>query len=206
MKHINHTCRWLAAAVCASTLLLSGCIQENLLACYKLTLKAENAKGDDVTGSALADASLYVFDENYEYLQTVRMTEGQIRNREEIRLNYPEDRNLHVIAWGNLAGQNQTVTESELIEELKIKLKSRDGLAQKPDDLFYGNRLVQTKAGGSLYDNDTIVVRPKLSEVNIVTQNIKYALRKYGSPTDADCNYYVNRTLDAFDYRGTVDR
>ena len=49
MKHINHTCRWLAAAVCASTLLLSGCIQENLLACYKLTLKAENAKGDDVT-------------------------------------------------------------------------------------------------------------------------------------------------------------
>ena len=96
MKHINHTCRWLAAAVCASTLLLSGCIQENLLACYKLTLKAENAKGHDVTGSALSDASLYVFDENYEYLQTVRMTEGQIRNREEIRLNYPEDRNLHV--------------------------------------------------------------------------------------------------------------
>lgn len=132
------------------------------------------------------------------------MTEGQIRNREEIRLNYPEDRNLHVIAWGNLAGQNQTVTESELIEELKIKLKSRDGLAQKPDDLFYGNRLVQTKAGGSLYNNDTIVVRPKLSEVNIVTQNIKYALRKYDSPTDADCNYYVDRTLDAFDYRGQL--
>lgn len=78
MKQINYTCRWLVAAVCASTLLLSGCIQENLAACYKLTLKAENAKGDDVTGSALSDAFLYVFDENYEYLQTVRMTEGQI--------------------------------------------------------------------------------------------------------------------------------
>ena len=103
MKQINHPCQWLLAAVCSGALLLTSCIQENLVACYKLTLKAENAKGDDVTGIALADASLYVFDENYEYLQTVRMTEGQIRNREEIRLNYPEDRNLHVIAWGNLS-------------------------------------------------------------------------------------------------------
>lgn len=202
MKQINHPRQWLLAAVCSGALILTGCIQENLVACYKLTLKAENAKGDDVTGTALADASLYVFDENYNYLQTVRMTEGQIRNREEIRLNYPEDRNLHVIAWGNLSGENQTVTESELIEELKIKLKSRDGLAQKPDDLFYGNRLVQTKAGGSLYKNDTIVVRPKLAEVNIITQNIKYALKKYDSPTDVNCNYYVNRTLDAYDYLG----
>ena len=81
MKQINYTCRWLVAAVCASTLLLSGCIQENLAACYKLTLKAENAKGEDVTPTALADASLYVFDENYEYLQTVRMTEGQLSGR-----------------------------------------------------------------------------------------------------------------------------
>ena len=53
MKQINYTCRWLVAAVCASTLLLSGCIQEKLAACYKLTLKAENAKGEDVTPTAL---------------------------------------------------------------------------------------------------------------------------------------------------------
>lgn len=207
MKQIIHTRQWLVAAACAATLFMTSCIQENLLACYKLTLKAENANGDDVTGTALADASLYVFDENYEYLQTVRMTEGQIRNHEEIRLNYPEDRNLHVIAWGNLSGQNQTVTESELIEELKVQLKSRGGLAQKPDDLFYGNRLVETKAGGALARNDTIVVRPKLSQVNIITQNIKYALNKNfpSTPIDAiDCNYQVNRTLNAFDYQGEL--
>lgn len=207
MKQIIHTRQWLAAAACAATLFMTSCIQEDLLACYKLTLKAENAKGDDVTGSALADASLYVFDENYEYLLTVRMTEGQIRNRDEIILNYPEDRNLHVIAWGNLSGQNQTVTESELIEELKVQLKSRDGLAQKPDDLFYGNREVQTKAGGTLGRNDTIVVRPKLSQVNIITQNIKYALDKHfpSKPVDdIECNYQVNRTLSAFDYQGEL--
>lgn len=207
MKQIIHTRQWLVAAACAATLFMTSCIQENLLACYKLTLKAENANGEDVTGSALADASLYVFDENYEYLQTVRMTEGQIRNREEIRLNYPEDRNLHVIAWGNLSGQNQTVTESELIEGLKVQLKSRNGLAQKPDDLFYGNRLVETKAGGALSRNDTIVVRPKLSQVNIITQNIKYALNKQFPSTpidDIDCNYQVNRTLSAFDYQGKL--
>ncbi len=29
-------------------------------------------------------------------------------------------------------------------------------------------------------------------------------MRKYDSPADADCNYYVNRTLDAFDYQGQL--
>lgn len=207
MKQVIYAHRWLVATACAVTLFMTSCIQENLLACYKLTLKAENARGDDVTGAALADASLYVFDEDYKYLETVRMTEEQIRNRKEIRLNYPEDRNLHVIAWGNLSGQNQTVTESELIEELKVMLKSRNGLAQKPDDLFYGNRLVMTKAGGGLAGNDTIVVRPKLSQVNIITQNIGYALKKnFPSATigEIECNYYVNRTLSGFDYQGKL--
>lgn len=205
MKQINQPRQWLLAAICGVALILTGCIQENLAACYKLTLKAENAKGDDVTETALADASLYVFDENYTYLETVRLSEGQIRNREEIRLIYPEDRNLHVVAWGNLSGNNQTVTESELIDELTVMLKSRDGLAQKPDDLFYGNRLVQTKAGGGIYDDDTIVVRPKLSQVNIVTENIKYALNKNFPSTaneDINCDYFVNRTLSGFDYQG----
>ena len=64
MKQINHPRRWLLAAVCGTALILTGCIQENLAACYKLTLKAENAKGDDITGIALADASLYVFDDD----------------------------------------------------------------------------------------------------------------------------------------------
>ena len=207
MKQIDHIHRWLVAAVCAATLTLTGCIHEDMAPCYKLTLKAENAKGDDVTASALNDASLYVFDEGYEYLEPVRMTEAQIHDHQEIRLNYPEDRNLHVIAWGNVAGGNQTVTESELIEELRVILKSRDGLAQKPDDLFYGSRLVQTKAGGGLAADDTIVVRPKLSQVNILTQDIKYALQKNvpsAVPGEADCNYYVNRTLNAFDYRGNL--
>ncbi|MCD8135263.1 MAG: FimB/Mfa2 family fimbrial subunit [Parabacteroides gordonii] len=207
MKQINHSRQWLLAAVCTAALVLTSCIQENLAACYKLTLKAENAKGDDVTGTALADASLYVFDENYIHLETVRMTEGQIRNREEIRLNYPEDRNLHVVAWGNLSGENQTITESEVIEELKVMLKSRDGLAQKPDDLFYGSHLVQTKAAGGYYENDTIVVRPKLSQVNIITQNIKYALNRNFPTTvneDINCDYFVNRTLSGFDYQGQL--
>lgn len=207
MKQINPPRRWLLAAVCGTALILTGCIQENLAACYKLTLKAENAKGDDITGIALADASLYVFDEDYTFLETVRLTEGQIRNREEIRLIYPEDRNLHVVAWGNLSGKNQTVTESELIEELKVMLKNRDGLAQKPDDLFYGNRLVQTKADGGYYKNDTIVVRPKLSQVNIVTENIKYALEKnFPSVANEDikCDYFINRTLSGFDYQGQL--
>lgn len=207
MKQINHPRRWLLAAVCGTALVLTGCIQENLAACYKLTLKAENAKGEDVTGLALADASLYVFDEDYTYLETVRLTQQQIRNREEIRLIYPEDRNLHVVAWGNLSGENQTVTESKLIEDLKVMLKSRDGLAQTPDDLFYGNRLVLTKAGGGIYEDDTIVVRPKLSQVNIVTENIKYALNKNfpSKPNeDIDCDYFVNRTLSGFDYQGQL--
>ena len=79
MKQINHPCRWLLAAVCTAALTLTGCIQENLAACYKLTLKAENAKGEDVTGLALTDASLYVFDEDYSYLETVRLTQNQDR-------------------------------------------------------------------------------------------------------------------------------
>ena len=62
-------------ALCLLGVLATSCIKDDLDECYKLRLKAENIKGEDVTGLGyVSAASLYIFDENLNYLETrVRM-------------------------------------------------------------------------------------------------------------------------------------
>ena len=55
-----------------------------------------------------------------------------IRSRNEIVLDgYTADRSLRIVAWGNVnaLGEKQSVSEAQTIEDLKVMLKSQDGLA-----------------------------------------------------------------------------
>ncbi|MEG1544264.1 MAG: FimB/Mfa2 family fimbrial subunit [Tannerellaceae bacterium] len=205
MKHIFSTSKYLLLAVTASAILTTSCMHEELSACYRFTLKAENFAGDDITESGdVAEASLYIFDEKYNHLETRPLDLAFLKSRQEIVLSYPEDTKLHIVAWGNAQQGNQIVNEADLIQDLRVKLKSNNGLADAPDELYYGNRLVQTKAGGGITKNDEIVIRPKISSVMVRTEGLKYVASKLRATPSADAFHStVGTTPDAFGYDGT---
>lgn len=206
MKHNTIIKQLLFPALCVLGLLSTSCIHEDLDECYTLRLRAENIKGEDVTSSRyVSTASLYIFDENLNYLETRVLDEDFIASHEEIVLdNYPANRKLNIVAWGNVnvLGDKQDVSETERIEDLKVMLKSQNSLAVMPDSLYYGIEQVQTKASGGITENKEIVIHPKVGSVTIETINIEYGLRKHNISSVRDCDFYLDRTLSGFDYQG----
>ncbi|WP_278631706.1 FimB/Mfa2 family fimbrial subunit [Parabacteroides goldsteinii] len=205
MKHNAIIRQLLFPALCLLGLLATSCIHEDLEECYTLRLRAENIKGEDVTGLGyVSAASLYIFDENLNYLETRVLEKDFIISHDEIVLdNYPASQKLNIVAWGNVnvLGDKQEVTESKRIEELKVMLKSQNSQAVLPDSLYYGTQQVQTKAGG-ITENKEIVVHPKVGSVTIETRNLEYGLRSKGISSVKECDFYLNRTLSGFDYQG----
>ena len=152
MKHILFTKELLLSAVALFAIIATSCIREDLDQCYTLKLKVENIKGDDITEYGWMESTdLYIFDENLNYLEKRSLDKNFIRSRNEIVLDgYTADRSLRIVAWGNVnaLGEKQSVSEAQTIEDLKVMLKSQDGLAVTPDSLYYGSEQVFTKAGG----------------------------------------------------------
>lgn len=206
MKHNAIIRQLLFPALCLLGLLATSCIHEDLEECYTLRLRAENIKGEDVTGLGyVSAASLYIFDENLNYLETRVLDKDFIISHDEIVLdNYPASQKLNIVAWGNVnvLGDKQEVSESKRIEDLKVMLKSQNSLAVLPDSLYFGIQQVQTKASGGITENKEIVVHPKVGSVTIETINLKYGLRSKGISSVNECDFYLNRTLSGFDYQG----
>lgn len=206
MKHILFTKELLLSAVALFAIIATSCIREDLDQCYTLKLKVENIKGDDITEYGWMESTdLYIFDENLNYLEKRSLDKNFIRSRNEIVLDgYTADRSLRIVAWGNVnaLGEKQSVSEAQTIEDLKVMLKSQDGLAVTPDSLYYGSEQVLTKAGGVAKETE-IVIRPKVGTVTIETRGLQEQLGRMGLRSSADCDFYLNNTLSGFDYRGT---
>lgn len=199
MKHISFIKRNLILAFGAFVFLGTGCIKEGLDPCYKLYLRAENVRGDDITVlGQVRDVSLYVFDENENYLETRALDKNFITTRQEIVLtNYPADKKLHLVAWGNLGDKtNQQITEPKTLNDLKLMLKSNDGIAQSPDSLYYGSKVVLA-TGGGVSQNDTLVVRIKTGTITIKTEGVQNITK---SPDEL--GFAMDNTLDTYDAAG----
>lgn len=199
MKHISFIKRNLILAFGAFVFLGTGCIKESLDPCYKLYLRAENVRGDDITVlGQVRDVSLYVFDENENYLETRALDKNFITTRQEIVLtNYPADKKLHLVAWGNLGDKtNQQITEPKTLNDLKLMLKSNNGIAQSPDSLYYGSKEVLA-TGGGVSQNDTLVVRIKTGTITIKTEGVQNITK---SPDEL--GFAMDNTLDTYDAAG----
>lgn len=196
----------LLGALGLMVLLTTGCIKEELEECYTLTLKVENVNGDDITEAGDVAATLFVFDENYNFLEERKLDNQFVASRQPITLDYPASRQLHLVAWGNegtLDSDRQLIEKGQTIEDLRMKLISSNGLAQSPDNLYYGNKLVTTKANGGFTQREEIVIRIKTGTITMETQGLQYAIARHNlRSTAADFQYYMNRTPSQYDYRG----
>lgn len=195
----------LSLTLAALAMLTTGCIKEDLDECYKLTLKVVNHNGDDITAlSVVSEAKLFIYDDNSKLLDTRDLNDAFIRGKETIELNYPESTKLHLIAWGNLKG-SQDVSDATKAEDLTVSLKNDETLlAQSPDSLFFGNINVTVRGNGVADGNQEIVLEPKTGTVEMRTLNLQYALKTRGLRATDDCDFYMDRTLNAIDYKGEL--
>lgn len=202
MKHMLSTKRILMLGLAAFMLIASGCIKEELDACYTLTVKVLNPSDEDITPLGMVDeASLYIFDEELNYLETRALDKAFIAGRQTITLKYPDNKKLHIIAWGNAAGSNQTISEAKKIADLRLSLKSTNGMvSQLPDSLYYGNKEVIVRGDGVAGGNQEIPIKLKIGSVTMKTiglSNVSDALKSAVEPT-----YSLTRTKSAYTYTG----
>ena len=131
MKHITCIKQSLLLVAAVLAAMLTGCIKDDLAECSKLTLKVEGLNGTDIMDitslGLVEDATLYIFDENRKLLETRNLSKDFILAKEVIKLdNYPDNTKLHIVAWGNLKGGNQSDTDPQQLDDLKVQLKSSE--------------------------------------------------------------------------------
>lgn len=207
MKYLSVIKRSVYPFLLMLAVLVSSCIKEDLDACYKLTLKVENAKGDDITtlDGEVKSALLFVYDENGKLLEKRSLDEAFITSRKEILLDYPANKNLHIVAWGNAEEGNQELKESDELSQLAITLKSQNDLAQSPDRLYYGNKDVTTVGNGTVSGGDQeIVIRCKVGTITMETIGLENVKRLKGLKSTTGLNFYMDRTLNTFNAEGTL--
>lgn len=210
MKHITCIKQSLLLVAAVLAAMLTGCIKDDLAECSKLTLKVEGLNGTDIMDitslGLVEDATLYIFDENRKLLETRNLSKDFILAKEVIKLdNYPDNTKLHIVAWGNLKGGNQSVTDPKQLDDLKVQLKSsEDGFAQSSDSLYFGTKEVTSLGSGIVGGDGQVVIRLKTGTYTIKTLGLNNALKSYGLKSAADFDFYINRTLDTHDNSGAL--
>jgi len=204
MKHISLLKQSLLLAAAAFTALFTGCINEDLAECSKLTIQVQNAAGEDITNLGMVeDATLYFFDTNNNLIEKRIVDKNFILNHTVVDLsNYKDNTKLHIVAWANLKSDNQTVADPKSLNELSLSLKSANGYAVSPDSLYYGNKDVTSLGSGITGGDGYIPVKIKTGSLSIKTSGLSNAVRFYGLKSATDFNYYMTRTLNAYDYAG----
>ncbi|MDL2245815.1 FimB/Mfa2 family fimbrial subunit [Parabacteroides sp. OttesenSCG-928-J18] len=206
MKHIHFTKR-LVLAVCAFAFLATGCINEDLDQCYKLRLRVLNVAGIDITQNSRAqDATIYVFDGDGKYLESVTMTYSQIIAMEEIKLKtpYKEGMKLSFLAWGNALGAANTVNiyESQTMQDFKLMLATKeDGVGATKVELFGGTEAIVT-AEGNLRQDEWIEIGPKAGTITMATYNLQRYLARAGI-SDKEFYLRLNDTKGGLDSEAT---
>lgn len=208
MKHIFSKTKALLMALCIGWMALAtSCITEDLDGCYTLTVKVLNLNGDDITiGSAedVKDVSVFIFDEAGKYLETVKMTSAEIITRTPIEINYPSTAKLQIVAWGNVAGNEQTLVSGQTIDDLKIQLKKTNDYADYPAELYFGDEAVSLKSG-TLIKNEEVPIQLCVGKLQMWTNGLQYCLAANpGLRADEAFNFYFERGLDELNSKGEV--
>lgn len=182
MKHIAIIKQSLILVAGLLAALLTSCIKDDLAECSKLTLKVEGLSGNEITDitrlGLVTDATLYIFDANKNFLEARDLDKDFILAKNEIKLDkYPDNTKLYIVAWGNLEGGNQTVTQPKNMDDLKLQLKSTgDGYAQSPDSLYFGTKEVTSLGSGIVGGDGEVVIRLKTGTYTIKTDGLQTAL------------------------------
>ncbi|MEG1544471.1 MAG: FimB/Mfa2 family fimbrial subunit [Tannerellaceae bacterium] len=170
---------------------------------FTVTLKAINAEGEDVTTKGdVSVASLYVFDENNDFVKEISLDKSTLLQRRAVQIDCPDAKQITVVAWGGLSADNVDVTpmsRANIISDLQVRLKQSNGVAAPASDLFYGQIVLTpttTKASGQ-----ELRIARKVSSISLTTKGL---LGDHSAASAATYLYKVKKTKSAFSANGEL--
>lgn len=200
--------RFIVLAALLVTGLLSSCIKEDNTDCprpFRLFIKAVDADEKDITESGdVQQAILFVFNENGQIVDAVALTAEQVKSRQpvDIKLEYPGHKSLKFVVWANNTGVDFPQTASvKQLSELYAKLKSQNGTAQSPADLFHGELDVPVEVGGIEPAGDqTMIIRRKTAQVTITAVKLKH----WNQNKEGTYTFRLKESMDTYDQNGKL--
>lgn len=200
---LRFTHRLAACLLClAATAALAGCIREDLGGCpsvFTMTVKAyAQAQGEtELTDADVRDVVLYVFDQQMRFRQQIQTSLGQ-----NVEVTAPEGEGIHIVAWGNLCGGNQTRPmpapgdhKNTLMVCLAPDTRATATPCLSPDDLFLGELTI---APGQIQGQKIIPIVRKVGSMTVAVKKLK----EYAGFADDDYRIEVRETFNAFDFYG----
>lgn len=162
---------------------------------YSVVLKALDITGEDCTTKGdVKNVTLFVFDEQGYYIKQISVDKANILNRRNIEIACPRTKNITVIAWGGLTENEEvsTLTPANIISDLQVAIKEKEGVSAGASDLFYGKITLNQST-----EKQELIITRKASSLALKTNGIQ-------KEEGAIYEYRISKTRSAFDATGEL--
>lgn len=198
MKRYMPFSGYLTATILLLTGLLWGCIKDSRSDCYNsYQLVVRTIESDSVRGGDLGEVVLFIFDQQQKFIGSMKTAINQVT-----ALSYPSNDELYVIAWANIDGGNELLSDpipGQIPGDIQLKLTMKDDrYAFSPDDLFQGAKAIDQKVRNT--QPDVLWVKRKIANVTVVGRG----LQGYLNTTDEDFTYVIRGSAGTLDLNGNL--
>ena len=178
----------------------SGCIKEDRSHCLPgtvcFTVKAYTEAQAELTQAEVGDVLLYVFDGDFRFMELIETQLGTV-----VEVRPPASGGIHIVAWGNLKGGNQTLplfltNDHKQTGKVSLLPDSRAAAPHhSPNDLFLGE-ITTTKE-----QHNSNVVIPMFRKTGSMTVTVR-KLKEYAGFADNNFSVVIRETSNTFDFYG----
>lgn len=170
---------------------------------YTLVLKALSDGKDVTTKGDVEGVTLFVFDENYDYVETKTIDKSTVLNRRTISIAANATEKITVVAYAGLTNNKEEVSslnQNSILTDLRVQLKQNNGQVTSPSDLFYGQISIDRASVTRSDDAQVLSIERKVAEFSLTTTGIA---NKFGTTT-GDFYYKIKTSTSMINYNGEV--
>ncbi|MDF9829886.1 FimB/Mfa2 family fimbrial subunit [Parabacteroides sp. PF5-6] len=169
---------------------------------YSIVLKAFSNNKDITTKGDVDSVTLFVFDENYDYVETRTIDKATVLNRRTISIQANGTDSITVVAWAGLTNKKEEVSslnQNSILSDLRVQLKQNNGQVTSPSDLFHGQITIGRPSATRTENVQTLAIERKVAELSLTTTGIA---KKFGN-TNGDFYYKIKTATSAINHDGT---
>ncbi|MDF9831796.1 FimB/Mfa2 family fimbrial subunit [Parabacteroides sp. PF5-6] len=171
---------------------------------YTLTLQAVSKGKDITTKGDVENVTLFVFDENYNYLETKTIDKSTVLNRRTISIAANATDKITVVAYAGLTNNKEEVSslnQNSILTDLRVQLKQNNGqVTNSPSDLFHGQLSIDRASVTRAEEAPVLSIERKVAELSLTTTGIA---TKFGT-TSGDFYYKIKTSSSMVNYNGEI--